>query len=101
MTALSPEDRERLLAPCACGHTINDHGTLACCWTCEDNGDECTVTFEDILAERIADLLDQRGKDIAAAIRADLVRRADGSLNAFAMGQDYATRIAETFGGES
>lgn len=54
MPDLTQAQRDLLLAPCDCGHTINDHGGLVECWRCEDEGDECAVTFEAILSERIA-----------------------------------------------
>ena len=52
-TELTDADREVLLQPCACGHSINDHGSVVACWRCEDDGDECAVTFEALLVERI------------------------------------------------
>lgn len=57
MSELTEGQRETLLAPCVCGHTINDHGSLVACWLCEDEGSECSVTFEALLAERIAAML--------------------------------------------
>lgn len=50
---LTDEDRAELLRPCACGHTINDHGSLAGCWMCEDEGGDCMVAFESLLLERL------------------------------------------------
>lgn len=57
MSHLTDEDREALLTPCACGHTINDHGSLVACWRCEDEGGDCETPFEALLAARIEALL--------------------------------------------
>ena len=54
MTALTTTERATLLGPCVCGHTINDHGSLATCWTCPEEGkDDCRFHFEDLLVERV------------------------------------------------
>lgn len=50
---LTDTERAILLAPCGCGHTINDHGSLVACWLCEEDGGECSTTFEDLLVERV------------------------------------------------
>lgn len=63
MTELTPEQRETLLFPCACGHTLNDHGSLVACWRCEDDGDECSTSFEALLAARIATMLDEARRE--------------------------------------
>lgn len=58
---LTDAERETLLAPCECGHTINDHGSLVPCWMCEDDGDgECSITFEALLVERIDSIVETR-----------------------------------------
>lgn len=53
---------EILLVPCACGHRIDDHGTLGGCWLCaETNDSECGRTFtDDLLAERLATIVQAR-----------------------------------------
>jgi hypothetical protein len=66
--ALSDDERAILLRPCACGHTINDHGSLAGCWTCGDmdTGDDCEVHFEDLLIERVGTIVAARAAVVAA-----------------------------------
>lgn len=62
MSTLNEAEREALLAPCKCGHTINDHGSLVACWTCSDadEGEECDTNFEALLCERVAGLVEAR-----------------------------------------
>lgn len=65
MSTLTDDERATLLAPCACGHSSNDHGDLAGCWW-EDPDDadvpmcDCAVPFTDLLAERVAAIVDAR-----------------------------------------
>lgn len=66
---LSDADREALLAPCACGHTINDHGSLAGCWWEDETACECTVSFEAMLAERVATIVARPLIDLLEPIR--------------------------------
>jgi hypothetical protein len=60
---LSDAERAILLAPCACGHTINDHGSMIPCWLCEDEGGSCAVTFEALLCERVARIVTGRSAE--------------------------------------
>ena len=64
---LTEAEREVLLTPCACGHTINDHGTYAACWTCEDNEGDCDTPFEALLVERIEAILTARLEQVEDA----------------------------------
>jgi hypothetical protein len=54
MTELSGGERYVLLTPCRCGHSINDHGSLIACWLCEEDGGDCSASFESLLVERVA-----------------------------------------------
>lgn len=65
---LTPEQRETLLVPCSCGHTLNDHGSTVACWLCEDEGKTCAVAFEALLVERTSAML--------AAAKAEALREA-------------------------
>lgn len=65
-TELTDADREVLLQPCACGHSINDHGSLVACWRCEDDGGECAVTFEALLVERMGVIVAGRVREPCA-----------------------------------
>jgi hypothetical protein len=64
---LSEDERETLLSPCECGHTINDHGSLATCWACGDEGRDacCRFHFEDLLVERVAVIVSARQRPTA------------------------------------
>lgn len=57
---LSDTERATLLAPCECGHTINDHGSAVACWLCEEDERECVVTFEDLLVARVGVIVSAR-----------------------------------------
>lgn len=51
---LTEAERDIVLVPCKCGHTLNDHGDLGGCWTCNDTNDaECWATCEALMLERI------------------------------------------------
>lgn len=67
--ALLEDERTILLDPCACGHTLNDHGSLAGCWTCGDGyiGDDrrCDVSCETLIAERVARIVADRTAALA------------------------------------
>ena len=70
MSHLTDKQRERLLTPCECGHTINDHGSLVACWRCEDEGGECETPFEALLTARIEALLaEARAEGAREALR--------------------------------
>jgi hypothetical protein len=51
---LADTERAILLDPCECGHSINDHGSIANCWMCEEDATACALGFEALLCERIA-----------------------------------------------
>lgn len=57
MPRLTQHQRDVLLAPCVCGHTLNDHGGYVACYLCEEDGDECGTPFEELLVERIERLV--------------------------------------------
>lgn len=65
---LTDKQRERLLTPCECGHTINDHGSLVACWRCEDEGGDCSTPFETLLVARIEALLVEARAEGARAV---------------------------------
>lgn len=67
---LTDEDRQALLTPCDCGHTINDHGSLIACWRCEDEGGDCSTPFEALLAARLEGIV-ARGAERALREAAD------------------------------
>jgi hypothetical protein len=60
VSELTKEERAVLLEPCACGHDFEVHGTLAGCWTCEDENAECKATFKSLLCERVAEIVAAR-----------------------------------------
>ena len=61
MTSLTTAERAVLLEPCDCGHDINDHGSMATCWTCSDEGaDDCAHHFEELLCERVGRIVAAR-----------------------------------------
>jgi hypothetical protein len=60
MSPLSDNERAVLLEPCDCGHTINDHGNLINCWPCDELGNQCGTNFEDLLAERMTRMINNR-----------------------------------------
>lgn len=60
VAGLSADEREALLAPCVCGHTINDHGSLEACWLCGEEGDHCATNFEDLLCARVDGIVTAR-----------------------------------------
>lgn len=70
MTGLTDAEREALLTPCECGHTINNHGSL--CWVCADDGrpTDCTADFEALLVERVAGIVEAQVAVRLAAIEA-------------------------------
>ena len=57
---LTEAEIDVLLIPCACGHRIDNHGSLAGCWEEEPEPCECMVPFTDLLAERVARLVADR-----------------------------------------
>ena len=63
---LSGGERAILLAPCECGHTINDHGGLVECWACSDENRECDRNFEALLVERVGVIVTARTEATAA-----------------------------------
>lgn len=65
---LTAGEREALLVPCECGHTLNDHGELAGCWACPEENAECSVAFETLLAERLAVVVAARLAPIEALL---------------------------------
>lgn len=68
---LTDEERDILLDPCACGHTLNDHGDLGGCWICNETNDrECWVRCEDMFAERAARIVAARLADTEARAEA-------------------------------
>ncbi|HET7405539.1 MAG TPA: hypothetical protein VFJ21_00180 [Mycobacteriales bacterium] len=75
---LTDKQRERLLTPCECGHTINDHGSLVACWRCEDEGGDCSTPFETLLAARIEALLAEARAEGAREAADEIVGR-DGT----------------------
>lgn len=77
MTALTDAEREALLVPCACGHTLNDHGTL--CWLCGETDDSvCSTGFEDLLATLLAPLVAAREAAAREQVLAQVEALADG-----------------------
>lgn len=60
MSTLTSTERATLLEPCVCGHSINDHGSLIPCWTCEDEGRSCELYFEELLCARVAVIVEGR-----------------------------------------
>lgn len=69
---LTEAEREVLLVPCGCGHSINDHGDLAGCWDEEPAPCDCARPFTDLLAERVARIVADR----LAAVEAERARLA-------------------------
>lgn len=57
---LSEAERGIFLNPCACGHKFDSHGSLVECWECGDEGRDCKHTYEDLLVERIEQVLAAR-----------------------------------------
>ena len=59
---LTDGERAVMLAPCECGHDLDDHGGLAGCWACADDVPprECRVTFEALLIERQERIIAER-----------------------------------------
>ena len=78
---LTDKQRERLLTPCECGHTTNDHGSLVACWRCEDEGGDCETPFEALLTARIEALLAEARAEGARAV-VEAVLSAAPRLNA-------------------
>lgn len=70
--ALTAEEREALLKPCVCGHTINDHGSLIPCWLCAEDEGECAVDFEALLCVQMAEIVAARVSAALAPIEAAL-----------------------------
>lgn len=88
---LTNEERDILLDPCACGHTLNDHGDLGGCWICNDEGDrECWVRCEDMFAERAARIVAARLADAEARTEAAEAKVA----RVEALAEGWAERVA-------
>ena len=62
---LTDHERAILLAPCECGHTINDHGTLTPCWGCDEENRQCATDFEALLVERVEHIVAGRSGGVA------------------------------------
>lgn len=85
---LAESERAVLLTPCVCGHDLNDHGELAGCWACPEDNRECSVSFETLLTQHMATILDAR----SAAHDAEVAARAWGEgWNARARGEFWQT----------
>ncbi len=57
---LTIDERTALLAPCECGHSINDHGSTVACWSCEDEAEKCRTDFEALLVARVGEMVAAR-----------------------------------------
>lgn len=71
MSDLTETERAILLEPCTCGHTINDHGSLIACWVCGEDGGDCKTDFEDLLVERVDQIVAARLAEAAAETAAE------------------------------
>ena len=59
MSGLTDAEVGILRDPCECGHEPDDHGSL--CWLCAEESQEgCQATFMDLLAPRVARIVQGR-----------------------------------------
>jgi hypothetical protein len=78
---LAEDERAVLLTPCVCGHDLNDHGELAGCWACPEDNRECSVSFETLLTQHMATILDARSAAHDAEVAARALREAADQLD--------------------
>lgn len=64
MSDLTETERTILLDPCACGHTLNDHGSIGCWYDDTEDLCDCLCDFEALLCERVGRIVAARaGRD--------------------------------------